>query len=217
MILAVLAGDFIGSADWPEGAVARAHALLAAEAARIATWAGGPTRYTRNRGDGWQIVIARPAFDLRAALVLRAVLRAEGKAFSTRIALARGVGEVAGDDLNRARGPVFIAAGRGLDTMHGEITLDHMSAGALGAAALLADRISAGWTPAQARAIAPMLAPDPPTHAEVAASIGISRSAVSQALAAAHHDAFARALARIEAEAQETGDSATGDSAAPAS
>lgn len=199
-MLAVLSGDFIGSGDWSPGDLDRAHHALAAQADRVADWAGGSTAYTRNRGDGWQIVLHRPEMDLRAALAMRAALRAEGKTFATRIAIARGEGEVPGRDLNRAHGPAFTRAGHALDAMEDEITMVQTSDGAHGAATLFADALSIGWTPAQARALVPMLAPDPPTHAEVAKALGISRSAVSQALAAADYDHVARALDAYEAD-----------------
>lgn len=198
-MLSVLTGDFIDSRRWAPDEITRAHDLLTAEANRIAAWSGGLTAYTRNRGDGWQMVLHRPDLDLRAALALRATLRAEGKTFDTRIAMARGDGVIPDRDLNAAHGPAFSDAGHALDTMDPALTLRHTQGGALGAATTLADALSRDWTPAQARALRPMLAPDPPTHAEVAEAHGISRSAISQALAAARFDHIAHALAALEA------------------
>lgn len=196
--ICVLAGDFIGSQQWSRDEVSRAHDLLGAETDRIGVWSCGHCCYTRNRGNGWQMVIHRPALDLRAVLTLRAALRAEGKTFDTRIAMARGNGAVPGPDLNAAHGPAFFDAGLALDNMVSSRTLIHTEGGALGAATMLGDALSRDWTPAQARVLRPMLAPVPPTHAEVAKALGISRSAVSQALAAARFDHFSHALDALE-------------------
>ena len=56
-----------------------------------------------------------------------------------------------------------------------------------------------GWTPAQARAVLPMLAPDRPTQEQVAEDSGITRQAVRQALVAAGFPALSTALDLLEA------------------
>ena len=202
--LTVLSGDVVGSTQLSGTDQRRVFEALRDGAGRIADWLGNPVQFTRNRGDGWQICLpgARPG--LRAALGMRAALRAEGKTFETRIAIASGPGEIPPNgDLNIATGPVFVAAGRALDALDGPYMV-HAGGGALGATVRLADHISAGWTPAQARAVLPMLAPAPPTHAAAARDLGISRQAVDQALNAAGFAALLDALALLDAAEDES-------------
>lgn len=196
--IAVLTGDLVRSRQLSDAELETAFAALAASAAQIARWAGGPLHLTRNRGDGWQAILTRPTLDLRAALTLCAALAALGPGFGTRIALARGAGQLDGPDLNRAQGPAFIAAGQTLDTMADPCRLTHAGRGALGAATRLADVLAQGWTRSQARAIGFALAPTPPKQAEIAQALGITQQAVSKSLDAAHYDALSTALALIE-------------------
>ena len=198
---AVITGDFVASGTRAPGALDAAMRALGQAADAMATWAGGPLHFTRNRGDGWQVCLAAPRHDLRATLVMRAVLRRDAPGWETRAALARGSVTLGAGDLNSAAGPAFVASGRALDGLARPALWAHADGGALAAATRLADHLSQGWTRAQARALAPMLVPDPPTHATVAEALGISRQAVSQALDAAGFDAIATALALIETEA----------------
>ncbi|MBF9036237.1 hypothetical protein HKCCE2091_18495, partial [Rhodobacterales bacterium HKCCE2091] len=59
----------------------------------------------------------------------------------------------------------------------------------------------AGWTRAQARAVAEMLPPGPGTQADAAERLGVTRTAVTQALAAAGFRALSDAIAFLEAGA----------------
>ncbi|QPM89345.1 MarR family transcriptional regulator [Pseudooceanicola algae] len=204
-ICTILSGDLVASTDLPPTDIACAFAVLAQTAGEIASWHRAPVHFTRNRGDAWQICLpSGDAPGLREALALRASLRATDKRFETRIALATGAVSLPPDgNLNQASGAGFTAAGRLLDQLKGA-GFDHASGDALAAATLLAGEISHHWTPAQARAVLPMLAPDPPTHAEVAAQHGITRQAISLALSGAGFAALSAALERIEtAQTQE--------------
>lgn len=199
--LAVLTGDLIGSTRMVPTRLEQAFTTLTSAAARIDGWQAYPTHFSRYRGDGWQIALLRPQLALRAALFLRASLRAAGRDLSTRIAIAAGTGRPPqSPDLNTATGAVFVASGRALDAMEPQAQLTFAAGGALGAAVRLADALSRSWTVAQARAIAPMLGPEPPTHFAVAESLSITRQAVEQALAAASYSALSEALALIEAD-----------------
>jgi len=201
MSIAVLTGDLIGSTTLARGDVERAFSALTEAAKAIGGWQGSPTRFSRSRGDGWQLYLARAELALRAALVLRAALAAAGKPAETRIAIASGPGGAEPpEDLNAATGPAFVASGRALDALSGGATMAHASGGALGAAVRLVDHLSRGWTEAQGRALLHMLPPDPPTRAEVGERLGVSRQAVDQALAAAGFPAIEAALGLIEAE-----------------
>lgn len=200
-VIAVLTGDLIDSTDLPAPKLETAFAALRDAAGRIARWQphGSSTRFTRTRGDGWQICLAQPHLALRAALCMRAALRSHGKMLETRISIATGHGALPENgDLNSAHGPAFTASGRGLDTLSGHAAMEHADGGALAAAVRLADHISQGWTPAQARAVHLMLWPRDRIRATAAAELEITRQAVNQALWGAGFPALADALDRIE-------------------
>ena len=198
-MIAVLTGDIVRSTDLPKERLDRAVSALQAAAETAADWHGASLLFSRNRGDGWQVFLQRPALALRTALYLRSALRAEGKDMSTRISAATGTGDP-GDtgDLNAASGPVFVASGRGLDKIEPPAMMAFAGGGATGAVFRLSDHVSNSWTEAQARALGPFLAPDPPTQSEVADRLGITRQAVAQALDSAGYHALSDALAMIE-------------------
>ncbi|MYM55751.1 MarR family transcriptional regulator [Rhodobacteraceae bacterium GS-10] len=206
--IAVLTGDLVGSTSLSPAQVAQAFDALADCAAMQADWHGALLHFTRQRGDGWQVALARPALALRSALAFRAALRSEGSEFDSYISIAEG--EVAGklgSDLNAETTDVFVASGDGLDMLKLLSKSERMfygDGGPLNAATVLADHISQGWTPAQAAAILPFLAPDAePSYTEVAKALGKSRQAVTKALDAAGYPALQRALHSIEEAADD--------------
>lgn len=202
--LTVLTGDLVGSSDLSPDAVDAALNRIETATTDMATWrAPDPdTYFARRGGDGWQIALRDAALGLRAALYITACLAREDSPARTRIALATGDGTLSDTgDLNAAQGPAFTASGRLLATMSGRVTLAHAGGGALHAVARLADHISGGWTQAQARAVAAVLPPTAPSRADIAASFGITRQAVNQALWSAGFPAIDDALQAIETEA----------------
>jgi hypothetical protein len=196
--IAVLTGDLIGSSDYATGEIDRAFAALSSAAEAAAAWHHASLRFTRNRGDGWQVCLAQTPLALRTALFLRARLAALGGP-GTRIAIAEGDGRPADNgNLNRATGPAFTLSGRTLDALSGHEAMRHASGGPMGAATRLADHISQGWTQVQAETIAIFLPPNAPTRAEASRRLEKSRQAVDQALAAAGYPAISDALRMIE-------------------
>lgn len=201
--LTVLTGDLIGSSNLSASQIEAAMSALGDAAREIADWQQGlRTGFAQSSGDGWQFVINSEWLGLRSSLSIRAALRRLGKPFSTRIALASGAGEFPPNgNPNSATGPVFTASGRLLSTLTGpHAQMAHAAQGPRHATIALADHISQGWTPAQARAMQLMLPPEPPTHAAAAAELGITRQAVDQALTAAGYHALTEALAALESE-----------------
>lgn len=197
--IAVLTGDLVGSTVLRPKDVDAAFGVLSATAARVAEWGDLPPRLSRNRGDGWQAVVPAP-LSLRAALIFRAGLIAARATWDSRVAVAEGARtDDLPDDLNAATGPVFTASGHALDAMQPPARMAGPP-GARGAAFLLADHIARGWTRAQAAAMLPMLAPEPPTRAAVGRVLGISRQAVDQAVNAAGYPALAAALREFESD-----------------
>ncbi len=198
-----MTGDLIGSTRAAPGALERAMAVLAATAREIAGWPpGADTRFTRFRGDGWQLCVADSAFGLRAALTAIARLRAARAGLATRAAIGIGrVDSLGTDDLADARGPAFEASGRALDGMSRahRLTIEGEGVTPLHRAVVeLLDERTARWTPQQAEATALYLAPDHPTLAGIAPQLGISAQAVNYRLAGAGAPAMRRALALWE-------------------
>lgn len=202
--IAVLTGDIVGSTQMPPEDLERAFDALSISAEVQADWHGEDLHFTRQRGDGWQVRLARPELALRSALAFRAALRCEGKEFSTFMALADGeAGPIRpGIDLNTASDTVFVESGRRLDWLKDQekpIQIAHDHGGAIGAALILADHISQGWTPAQAAAIRPLLRPNKKLHyTDVADMLGKSRQAVTKALDGAGFHSIWLALDSIE-------------------
>lgn len=200
--IAVINGDLVKSTSLPEPRLDLAFRTLEAAAEDIAGWQApeAPTAFSRNRGDGWQVFIADPGLALRAALYLRAALRAQGRDLATRMAvgIADG-GPPETRDLNTANGPAYVAAGHALDTMKAPVEMCVASPdAALRAVFRLSDHLSRGWTPKQAAALMPVLAPKGATHQAIAARQHVTRQAVGQALRSAGYDAINDALRMIE-------------------
>lgn len=200
MRFAVLTGDLIASSKFSPAKLDAAMAALGDAVEHIGGWQDSiVTGFARRGGDGWQCALSAPRLSLRAALYLRASLRHLGKDHATRIAIAEGEGILPADrDPNGAHGPGFIDSGRLLEALPSRTGMAHDAGGALGAAVRLADHISQGWTPAQARATALMLPPPDRSRADAAKSLGITRQAINQALWAAGYPALEEALALIE-------------------
>ena len=182
---AVFTGDIIRSSDMEGGALDAMFDALQAQCAAIGDWPDSATLFARYRGDGWQMLL--PArFALRAALVLRACARATGKGHDTRIGIGLGAARVRDGDLASGEGAAFVASGRALDLIRrGPALLAPDAPAVLRAALPLADHAVRGWTVKQAQLATALLAPDPPTHAALAQTLGQSRQSIQQQAEAA--------------------------------
>ncbi len=206
---AVLTGDVVRSGKLSAAELDRLFAELAAGVAAVATWpgAGASIGLERNRGDGWQALIAAPKWALRACLVLRARLIAKDAGFDTRIAVGIGsVAHVSPAGLHASDGEAFRRSGRALEAMKGprnfavDVEGAETKAASLTAAVFgLCDQIAGDWTPAQAEALALALTPAAPTQDDIAARIGASQQAVQQRLSRGGGPALAGALSAFEA------------------
>jgi hypothetical protein len=210
--LAVLTGDIIRSSRLAPGALDAAMVALAAGASAMHGWDGAVRgRFTRFRGDGWQCLAPSSKQALRAALFLRAHVRALDLDADTRISVGIGAGTLPTDDLAEttglaaAGGPAFELSGRGLDTMRqpeqfGVAWTDPPPAAALiGAVFALADEISRLWTARQAETLIDTLAPGDAAQREIAGKRGVSQQAIAKRLSAGGDWALQRALAAVEA------------------
>ena len=177
---AVFTGDIVRSSDLEAGGLAQIFAALQDAAQQIASWPDSTAPFARFRGDGWQMALP-PRYALRAALILRAAVRATGKGRDTRMGIGIGAGQLSGTDLAGADGPAFIQSGHALDTMKRQLLLAAPEAGAALRTALpLADRIAQGWTPKQAQIATHLLAPRAPTQEALATQLGTQRQLIQK-------------------------------------
>jgi hypothetical protein len=196
---AVLTGDLIGSTEAAPEALERAMAVLADAARGVSGWtAGADTRFTRYRGDGWQMHVAEPGLALRAALVLTARLRAADAGLATRAAIGIGrIDSLGTESLADARGTAFEASGHALDTMSRSRRLAIEGQGVTTFHRIIVDLLderTTRWTRQQAEATALALHPDDPTLADIAPRLRISAQAVNYRLSGAGAPAIRRAL-----------------------
>lgn len=202
--LAVLTGDVVGSTELSVDELVTALDALKTLTDKASLWPGvSLSKFARRGGDEWQIVIDRPAYALRFALCCQAELRRLARGRSSRIAVASGLGALpdGNPDPNAGYGDAFVKSGRLLANMDRHTRLDFAGSGAERAVFLVTDAIIARWTAAQARAVAEMLPPDGPTQAQAAAKLGITRTAVQQALAASDYRALVAAIRHMESPA----------------
>lgn len=195
---AVLTGDLIKSR---QASTANVEATL--ERLRTAAKAFGEAwdldlRFTRNRGDGWQVILTQPGLLLDASLFFIARLRTAPSLIATRISIGVGPVESLGTiDLSDATGPAFFFSGDHLAQM-GRNRLLAIAGEGISAAQVgiidLAECIATGWTPTQAEAVALSLQGHAPRQEDIAATLGISRQAVQSRLAGAGLPYFDNAL-----------------------
>lgn len=201
--VAVLTGDLIASTRAPPEAVDKAMAALAEAAAQISTWAGNDTRFTRFRGDGWQIYIANQALVLRATLLLLAKLRATGGGLKTRLSVAVGTIDRLGDQgLAGATGEAFSLSGRNLDEMTPYFTFVYAEPAKRDpwkpAVMDLAVWQAGTWSREQAEAVAMALERPRQKDEKLARRLGITRQALQARLKGSGIMATSHALLAFE-------------------
>lgn len=188
-IYTVITGDLIKSRSVSTAALDAAFETLSAAAGDFGADWGIDLRFTRYRGDGWQIVLGKPELTLHVVLFLLARLRAGQSGINTRLSIGIGPAQTLGtDDLSDANGAAFVTSGHHLDKMRRKRTLAIAGYG-IGAtqAAIIGftEFITSTWTAAQAEAVAHAMRDFPRTQDEIAAELGITRQAVQSRLASA--------------------------------
>jgi predicted DNA-binding protein (UPF0251 family) len=161
------------------------------------------SRFTRYRGDGWQVLLDAPGNALRTCIYLTAKLKASDCGLATRISVGLGVVNSLGtNDLSDASGDAFIISGYGLDNMPRSRRFAIAGNKDLGkwhtAIYDQADWQSSRWSREQAEAVA--LALDPANHRqeEMAKRLGISRQALQARLSSAGLHALTAAFDAFE-------------------
>ncbi len=113
------------------------------------------------RGDGWQIIISKPAKVLRLALFYKAMLRAkmESHRFNTRMAIALGhVDFIPGNRVSEGYGEAYQLSGKALERMPKASNMSFVFPGmelekVLNVVIQLIDSISSRWSDRQALAV----------------------------------------------------------------
>lgn len=203
--VAVVTGDLALSTELGSGAVDAIFAALAHYVAENAHWIGDS--FTRQSGDGWQILVPYPQHGLRSALAIRAFLKSQNGDVETYISIAEGrLDAPPPRDLNQTNEEIFVRSGRELTILKERakrdgILLAHWDFGPAASVGYLADHISQSWTPPQAQAMALYLDPYAAdlSYTEAADALGKSRQAVTKSLKAAGKDALLKALFTLEA------------------
>jgi hypothetical protein len=204
-LIAVITGDLIGASRQPVEMTERAMQAIAAAADEIAAWqtSARTTRFTRFRGDGWQILLTEAHFALRACVVIQGRLMAMG--LESRAFIGVGTAKSHGSSsLADASGEAFELSGRGLDALgdNSKLGIDKTDIRPEDQliADLLSDRMSR-WTAAQAEAASLQLASPAkvPTLFEIGRKLNISPQAVNDRVRGAGCHTIASVLRRWEA------------------
>lgn len=202
--IAVLTGDLVGSTSLSVQTLDAAMRAIRTAAAEAGPWHSPPsdTRFTRFRGDGWQIVLSDPRLSLRAAVVIQGLLIALGQ--ESRISIGIGTADTLGTrDLADAAGPAFELSGRGLDVMPAHLRLAIAGSGIRLQDELIADLLGermGRWTAAQAEAMALQLGSPERirTLQEIGQKLNISAQAVNDRIRGAGGQIIGSVLRRWE-------------------
>ena len=194
--ITVLTGDIVGSTQLTSGELENAIQALRQRSEELTTWHNDVVKFSRFRGDGWQVAIQKPEFALRTALSLRSALRSLGKKFSTRIACVTDIAHLPlKDNLNSEVQAPFVKSGRLLEELTTKGPLVFMRSGddaAQQAVFLMAEYISEDWTPPQSDVMRFALLPYnyAPSLTQIGKELGKSRQAVTKAYLGAGGDAL---------------------------
>ena len=212
---AVLTGDIIKSSRLQPGQLESVRSSLLGAVDVVRRWKRGLVKGKLEffRGDAWQVLLTDPAMAMRAGILLRASLLAEGVA-DTRIAIGLGtVQKVSPRTISLSTGQAFFLSGHGLDSMtqYSRMTVEvPKPAGPLSdwlsAASHLCDALIGQWTRRQAEIVCAAVDPKEPDHEEIARTLrpAVSKQAVAKALNGASWYAIREAVRLFERTPWET-------------
>ncbi len=205
---AVITGDLIASRKADDAQIARSMNALQGAAIALKIVTGHDLRFTRFRGDGWQVYLQNPNTALTATLLMLATLKATENTIESRFAIGIGpITALGANPLADASGAAFETSGATLDDM-GKNKLDIAGVGVTSsqeAIITLCEHIAFGWTAPQAQAIKLWLMAPAATQDDIAAQLGISRQAVQLRLAGAGKPAMMAAIAAFKAHSFDAG------------
>jgi hypothetical protein len=183
---AVLTGDIIASTQAGQAATDATIALIETVAKLEREVSHADVRFSRFRGDGWQIYCSDATRVFRIAVRVLANLHSRPDLPKTRMSAACGaVSFLPETGLASASGDAFVLSGRGLDTIkRKKIVYSHADGKEAWKAAMFSqlEWQAFRWSPEQAQAIALAFRLDPPHPGKSAEDLGISRQAFSARL-----------------------------------
>ena len=197
-LYAVLTGDIVNSTSLDARALGRVRNEVKRAGGALAAWRGGLVRceVEFTRGDQWQTALAGADHALRAAIYLRARLKAFHGA-DTRIAV--GVGHVqrfSSKTVFESSGEAFVLSGRALDALGQDRLVISMNEALNESFSPLTaffekaisscDALVESWTARQAEYVSLAASPLRRTQDDVARTMRVSRQAAQQSLDAAH-------------------------------
>ena len=197
MVYAAFTGDLIGSRGVSADIINRTMETIQRVSEAIEDSHKVSLRFTRHRGDGWQILLPDTRLVLHTYLGLVATLRASDTGLATRIAIGIGPVDFPGTaNLSDAAGEAFVTSGDLLETLDTETAAidGHGVTDWQRGVIQLADWTVSGWSPQQAEAVAlTLLDQTHDNNAKRAKSLGISRQAFEARLRGSGLSAFAYA------------------------
>jgi hypothetical protein len=183
---AVLTGDLIASTHAGQAATDAAMAMIESVAKTENAFNQADVRFTRFRGDGWQIYCSDPTKVFRLSVMVLANLHGHPDLPKTRISAATGnVTFLPKEGLASASGEVFSVSGQTLDLMSTQrLVYQSSEHGWPWKLALFSylEWQSARWSPEQAEAVSIAFGFAPPRPKSVAETLGISRQAAAARL-----------------------------------
>lgn len=202
---AVLTGDIINSSRLAPAQLRSVRTIISSSVTAIGRWHRGlvPAKVEFFRGDGWQFVLSDPSHALRAALYLRASLRARGLA-DTRISIGiASPGRSSSRRIGTSTGPAFTLSGRGLDHLppSSSLTIELSSnleplTSYLRLTAHLCDALLLRWTHRQAQLLCIALRPTEPSYESIAQRLTppVTKQAVAKNLKSANYPVLREAI-----------------------
>ncbi|MEO1139811.1 MAG: hypothetical protein AAFW87_10175 [Pseudomonadota bacterium] len=184
-VCAVFTGDLIGSRDASADAVESSMTVLKETADMLGDDLDIDLRFSRHRGDGWQILLTRPEALYEAYLAFVSRQQAHDDSLHTKISIGLDTVSHAGTrDLSDASGKAFVASGdmmEHLSTSKGSLRVAISGQGAqtwqMGLLRV-SDWMAQNWSTHQSEAVALyLLRRDLRANADRAAALGISRQA----------------------------------------
>ena len=186
--VAVLTGDLVRSTALSHEDLVCVRNVLETATREVSGWGRGAVHGPDVfRGDSWQVVLLDGTSALRAAVYLRAVLRALEHRPDTRIAIGVGGAEVIDEgEVSRSVGEAFTLSGRALDDMNRfegfKLAVPRWSASQayLPTVVALCDHIVGTWSPSQAKVALEVLRPDAGTQEDIGQALDVSRQFVNK-------------------------------------
>lgn len=164
--IAVLTGDVVSSTSLSREVRSRLPDVLRSVGTQIGEHfeAAGPSRIDIFRGDGWQLVLRKPAAALRVTLYFQSRLHAMSSAETILSRTAIGIGSadfIPQDSVSEGDGAAFRLSGKALEEMDRnrqlaiEVDDETSSCGCQGLPTILAliDALAKRWTAKQALAV----------------------------------------------------------------